>query len=100
MSPSPRVCKHLLRHRDGGHFFVGQGASSAMYLTYISEVQRSPAEKWPRPFGLRPKIGHAALLVPKALATLAGQALVHLESPNFSPRALPSPFWGSNAAEQ
>jgi hypothetical protein len=44
------------------------------------------APKWPRPFGLRPKNGHAALLV------------VHLELPNFSPRALPGRFWGSNAA--
>lgn len=88
MSPAPRVCKHLLRHRDGGHFFVRQGASSAMYLRYMSEVQRSPAEKWPRPLGLRPKMGHAALLV------------VHLESPNFSPRALPDPFWGGNAVVQ
>ena len=62
-----------------------------MCLLYISERQRRIAapciyNKRPRPFGLRPKSGHAALLV------------VHLESPNFSPRALPGRFWDSNAA--
>jgi hypothetical protein len=38
----------------------------------MSEMQRHPAEKDFRPFGLRPKIGHAALF------------FVHLEPPNFS----------------
>jgi len=37
---------------DGGHFLAGQGALSAMYLLYTSEVQRGHAEKWPRPCGL------------------------------------------------
>ncbi len=64
---------------------MGQGALSVVYLPYISEMQRSPVEKWPRPFGLRSKMGHAALLV------------VYLESPNGPPRALPGPFWDSNA---
>ena len=58
---------------------------SAVYLPYISEQQHRPAGKWSRPFGLRPKYGQSALLV------------VHLESLNFSPRALPGRFWGSNA---
>jgi hypothetical protein len=52
----------------------------------MSELQRREAEKWPRPEGLRPKNALAALLV------------VHLVSLNFSPRALPERFWGSNAA--
>jgi len=42
---------------------MGQGALSVMYLPYMSEMQRSPMEKWPRPFGLCPKKGYAALLV-------------------------------------
>ena len=37
---------------DGGPFFAGQGALSAVYLPYISEAQRRPAEKGSRPFGL------------------------------------------------
>ena len=52
---------------------------------YVSEMQHSSGEKWPQPEGLRPKRRQAVLLV------------VHLESPNFSPRALPGTFWGSNA---
>jgi len=36
-----------------------------------------------RPAGLRPKYAHSALLV------------VHLELPNFSPRALTSRIWGA-----
>jgi len=59
-----------------------------VYLTYMSEMQRRPAGKWPRPFGLRPKRGHAALLV------------VYLVPPNFSPRASPGPFWSGNATLQ
>jgi len=58
-------------------FFAGQGVVSAVYLPYISERQRWPAEKWPRPFELRPKYGQPAFLV------------AHLESLNFSPRASP-----------
>ena len=58
---------------------------SAVYLPYISERQRRPAEKWPRPFGLRPKYGQPALLV------------VHLESLDFSPRAWPVRIRGGNA---
>jgi hypothetical protein len=59
-----------------------------MYSPYMSEMQRRPAEKGFCLFGLRPKLGHAALL------------LVHLEPPNFSPRALPGPVWSSNTALQ
>jgi hypothetical protein len=55
-----------------------------MYLLYLSEMQRSPTEKWPHPFGLRPIWSYASLLV------------VPLESPNFSPRALPSSKLDSN----
>jgi len=33
----------------------------SVYLPYRSERWRRPAEKWPRPFGLRPKIGQPAL---------------------------------------
>jgi len=41
-----------------------------------------------RPTGLRPKQGHAALLV------------IHLDAPNFSPRALPGPVSGSSASSK
>jgi len=66
-------------------FFSEQGALSVVCLLYTSEMQRRSGEKWSRPFGLGPKTGHAALLV------------AHLESPNFSPRALPGLFWGTSA---
>ena len=65
---------------DGGHFFAGQGALSAVYLPYISEVQRGHGEKWPRPFGLALQWGHAALRI------------AHLSQPNFALRALPGPI--------
>ena len=39
-----------------------------------------------RPEGLRPKWGHAALLV------------IHLDSPNFTPRALPGSISGRSAS--
>ena len=71
-----RACSHYKHTSDGGHFFAGQGAVSALYSLYISELQRSPAGKWPRPLGLRPKTGHAVLLV------------VRLASLNVSLRAL------------
>jgi hypothetical protein len=32
-----------------------------MYWTYMSDDGRSDAQKWPRPFGLRPKSRDAAL---------------------------------------
>ena len=32
---------------DGGHFFSGQGALNEVYLSYLSEGQRGPEEKWP-----------------------------------------------------
>jgi len=43
-------------------------------------------ENRPVPYGLRLQTGHAALLV------------AHLERPNFTPRALPGLFAGSNLA--
>ncbi|MBT8429420.1 MAG: hypothetical protein KJN79_05865, partial [Gammaproteobacteria bacterium] len=58
-----RACSHYKHTSDGGHFVAGQGAVSALYLLYMSELQRRPAANWPRPFGLRPKTGHAVLLV-------------------------------------
>jgi hypothetical protein len=54
----------------------------------MSEIQRRPAEKGLHLLGLRSKLGQTALL------------LVHLEPANFSPRALPDPFWSSNTAAQ
>ena len=61
---------------DGGHFFSGQGALSAVYSLYISEGQRRPEEKWPRPFGLRLRCSHTAL------------RSAYLEQPNCALRAL------------
>jgi len=67
---------------------VQQGAVSAMYLRSMSDQQRRWASKRLRPFGLRPKTRHAALLV------------VHLGSLNLTPRALPGAFRGSNAVSR
>jgi len=52
----------------------------------MGEMQHRPAEKGVLPFGVCLGTGDTALLV------------VHLESPSFSPRALPGLFWGGNAA--
>jgi len=81
-----RACSHYKHTSDGGHFVAGQGAVSTLHLLHMSELQRKPAAKWPRPFGLRPKSGHAVLLV------------VRLASPNISPRALPGAFPGIKTA--
>jgi hypothetical protein len=62
---------------DGGHFFAGQGALSAVYLRYLSESATQSWEKWPRPFGLSLKCAHAVLRI------------VYLEQPNYTMRALP-----------
>ncbi len=51
-----------------------------VHLFYMSEMQHRPAEKRLLPFGVYPGAGDTALLV------------VHLESPGFSPRALPGLF--------
>ena len=48
---------------DGCHFFSGQGALSVMYLMYLSEGQRRPEEKWPRPEGLLLTCSHTVLRI-------------------------------------
>ena len=60
-------------------------------------AQHRCAEKWLRSIGLRLKCPQLALLVPTALAALAGPALVHLGSLNLSLRALSGHIW-SNVA--
>ncbi len=61
---------------DDVYFFSGQGALSVVYLAYMSEGQRSPEKKWPRPEGLRLTGGHTALRG------------AYLERPNCALRAL------------
>jgi len=56
-SEVPGACSHYKHTSDGGHFFAGQGAVSALYSLYMSEMQRRPAGKWPRPLGLLPQNG-------------------------------------------
>jgi len=51
-----------------------------MYHAYMSEGQRSPEEKWPRPEGLRLTGGHTAL------------RSAYLEQPNLALRALFGPL--------
>jgi len=55
-----------------------------------------------RPTGLRPKQGHAALLTQGTLSCVSAIHLVviHLDAPNFSPCALPSPVSGSSASSK
>jgi hypothetical protein len=48
---------------DGDHFFSRQGALSVMYLMYLSEGQRRPEKKWPRPEGLLLRCSHTALRI-------------------------------------
>jgi len=52
-----------------------------------------------RPAGLRPKWGHAALLPQGTFSCTSAIHLVvvHLDLPNFSPRALPGLISGSSA---
>ena len=54
-----------------------RGALRVVYLLYMSEIARGPAIKWPWPFGLALKSGHAALHI------------AHLEQLNIALRVLP-----------
>src|SRR5688572_2591339 len=51
---------------DDGHFCAAQGERSEMYLTYLSDDQRSAARKWPRP---------VRVASPKAPCGVAGLSL-------------------------
>ncbi len=66
-------------------FEAGQGARSAVYLTYMSDEQRRPASKGKPPVGLPPILRHAALLAP------------HVQSAHFVARALPGTKCGATA---
>ena len=71
--------------RDGALLLRGRSLKTRARRACGNEAQHRIAATTPRPFGLRPKIRHAVLLV------------VHFYGQNFAPRALPGGFWGSNA---
>jgi len=58
-----------------------------MYCMYFSEERRRSGQNGIRPFRLRSKWTHSALLV------------VYLDLPNFIPHALPGTIWAGNAAK-
>ena len=75
---NPKPCRGL-------PFEAGQGARSAVYLTYTSDEQRRHASKGKPPEGLPPILRHAALLAP------------HVHSVHIVARALPGTKWGATA---
>ncbi len=82
----PRVYRHIRAGSDGSHFFSDQGERSDAYRASASDERHRDEGKWPRPSGLRRKLGHTSL------------SASTLEPPKPSASASSGPIFARNAA--